>query len=249
MNRPPQQLIASVFSRLALAFGQWRRLTAREGGNADVAAAKVGPVPLINPRRLHAGLIMALALALSGCTLWPEPKAIALYQLPDTRVTTGTPGAATWTLRVATPQGSQAMDGRTLLVTRDGSELLTLAGARWVSPAKVLWRDRMAAAFIADGRLAGVTSDADSLRADRELGGTLRAFHGDLRGERPAVLIHYHGQLIDRVSRRILASRDFRVSEPAASAAAADLVAAFAAATDTLALELVNWMLAVDSKE
>src|SRR5690606_27555943 len=57
----PAKFVRSLgLKGLALAFGQrLAQLTAREGGNADFAGAKVGLAPRINPTIIHAGLIIS----------------------------------------------------------------------------------------------------------------------------------------------------------------------------------------------
>ena len=182
-------------------------------------------------------------LLVAGCTLVPEATEISLYELPGSQLQ---PSEASlpWSLRVNAPAANDALNSRRLLVLEDGSQLTTFGAARWVSPTPTLLRDHLAEAFLSDGRLRAVTTDRDSLGADRELTGHLRRFYTVAGNGAPSVVITFDATLADTASREIVASQRFQVSEDISRADAASAVAAFGLAADRLARELLLWMAA-----
>lgn len=190
---------------------------------------------------------LTVALALSSCSVLPETKEIALYQLPPPEFAASPAAVIPWSLRIKTPTASDALSGRRLLVMTDTNEFAVLANARWTAPIPQLWREHLLAALRSDGRLAGLSSDQDNLAAERELLGTLRAFHGDLHGDQPQVTIRYEATLADTNTRKILASHTFSLGQPVADDKPASLVAALGSGANQLAEEILNWLLTVGS--
>lgn len=191
-------------------------------------------------RAARAGLI-ALITLLAGCTLLPEPSPQDIYRLPPPSLQADPGPAVAVSLRVARPVAAGMLRGERIVVVPDDNLLSVYQGARWNAPAPMLWRDHLLDAFRHDGRIERLSSDAESLQADRELGGTLRAFQTEYRNGRPHAVIQLDVQLIDAASRRILDSRRFSVTEALDGEQAAAAVDALGRASDALIRELIDW--------
>lgn len=192
-------------------------------------------------------IVVFAILAGSGCTVLPKPEEVALYQLPETRLQASDQTAAPWSLRIKTPQTNDALNSKRLLVLTDANELSIYSGSRWTSPAPQLWQDYLVRAFLADGRIARVSTASENLHADLELSGTLRAFYAEADNNNLAVSIRFDATLADTASRKIIASRSFMEREPVAKSGkdsnSAAVVAAFGVAADRVSAEILNWML------
>lgn len=185
-------------------------------------------------------LALGLTALLPACTLVPSGGEVALYQLPGSEVPAGSP-TLDLTLKIMTPEGSDAFGSRRMLVTEDGISLHGLPGARWASPVRSLLRERLVESLRRDGRIAGVVDDTTGVRSDLELHTTVRDFTGDFTGP-PAAHIRLDATLTDPAKRQSVAAREFEIRVPAAGRSPAGLTAAFGEATDRLALELADWI-------
>lgn len=191
---------------------------------------------------------LALTITTSSCSLLPPAEEIALYQLPVSSLAASEQPPANWTLRIKTPKASDALSGKRMMVVEHANQLAAYAGARWVSSVPELWRNHLVSAALADGRISAVSTDRDSLQADRELSGMLQGFQTDYTGDSPVVYIRFDAIVADSSSRKILASHQFVIRQPLKAKGAAAMVDAYGAAADSLAGEILNWMLAEDSK-
>ena len=190
--------------------------------------------------RLRLLAAVALLSGLSACSIWPQSEVLSVYRLPASRLP-AQPVSSDWSLRVNTPYSNQLLDSTRISVIPPGDQVSAYQGVRWSDRAPLLLRDRLVAAFLDDGRINAVSSDASRLHADLELGGDLRAFHSEYRDGRALARIQLEARLIEHGSLRILASRRFDISQVAHDTSVARVVEAFGQASDQLARELVDW--------
>ena len=187
---------------------------------------------------------LAAVLLLSACSVLPRAEAPTVYRLPATPAPAAADGVPVdVSLRIDTPQAGAALDGARIVVLPAGDQLTVYKGARWSDRAPVLLRDRLFDAFQADGRTRALSVDDDNLRADYELAGSLRAFQSEYEDGRPVAVIRYDARLVRAGAQRILATRRFDVRVPAQGKQVPQVVAAFGAAADRLAAEVVPWTL------
>lgn len=193
---------------------------------------------------MRLGSLLLVVAVLSGCTLLPSSQPVTFYRLPPPALAQSVAPGVDLDLRISRPSASALLAGTRIAVLPQDNQLSAYRGVRWVSPLPVLWREQLIEAFQQDGRLRHISSDSDSLRADIELGGVLRAFHSEYRQGHPVVIIRFDARLVDPKRRTILASRRFEVSETPQGAEVPAVVAAFGVAHDRLARELLDWLLA-----
>lgn len=193
-----------------------------------------------------AGLL--LAPTLSSCSLLSRPDSAATYQLSSHRPTDANKQSASHArvqssvLVIQTPASSRVLDSDRVIIAQQGGRLAAWEGLRWADAAPVLLRDKLVEAFVQDGRQV-VRVDNTSFGSERELLGTLRAFQFEQRGDAPVVTIRLDLQL-DNHDRLIAGpSRRFEIARKPASKRDTDVIAAFNAASDALAEEVVDWVL------
>lgn len=187
-------------------------------------------------------VIIGATVLVSACSILPPAEPTDVYQLvpgPLSRMT-GVAQQVPWSLRIDRPKASEALDSPRIAVVPRNSVISSYKGARWSDPATLLLRNQIRDYFTADSRVRGVSTDDSNLQADFELNGDLLAFQSEYRGESIEVVIRYDARLVnDR--QRIVASRRFEVRQPVKSKEVPAVVAAFGAASDTLAGQVLQW--------
>lgn len=188
-----------------------------------------------------------LALSLAACSVLPKSEPSATYKLPDYR--TGQRAAAqeqrapaAAALRIHAPESGRALNSDRIIIAEPDGRLTAWQGLRWSDPAPILLRDRLAEAFLHDGRTS-VSLGNDHAAADMDLLGTLRAFQFEKRGDAYVVAVQLDARLVDRASLRTLATRRFALVREAAGKGEGEAVTAFGAAADALADQVVAWVM------
>jgi cholesterol transport system auxiliary component len=187
--------------------------------------------------------IATILLFVSSCSILPATENLEIYQLPAAESPSHSSGdSLPWTLRLATPYSSYITDSPRVLALRQGNQLSSYKGIRWSDPAPVLLRNRLVAAFRADGRFNSVSNGSSSnLATDLELGGDLSAFQVEYTNNGPQATIRFYATLSQPLRNRIVAAHSFEVSEPVQSRGTSEIITAFGLSADRLAAEIIGW--------
>ncbi|NMF87606.1 ABC-type transport auxiliary lipoprotein family protein [Aromatoleum petrolei] len=185
---------------------------------------------------------LAATLLLGACSVLPKAEPVDTFLLPFAPA----PAAVTATplpvsLRVAKPASGVHLAGQRIVVIPQDNQVSVYQGASWSEPAPVLMRDRLIDALRADGRIAALSSDEARLQADYEIVSDLRAFQSEYRGGVPEAVVRLDARLVERESRRILASRTFTSGERATASDVPAVVNALGVASTRLATEVATW--------
>lgn len=191
--------------------------------------------------------LLALAAALSmtsACSILPQSEPVDIYRLPVNQAShSATP--VDWSLRLNKPLASEVLAGPRIAVIPQGDVISSYKGARWSDPVPLLVRNRLLDGFQRDGRVQRLSADDSNLQADYELAGELQAFQSEYHaGSTVEVVILYDARLVQGRSQRILASKRFEVHQPLSDKQVSAVVAGFGAASDQLAVQVVNWAVA-----
>lgn len=187
--------------------------------------------------------VVAFAL-MTACSILPKAETPRIYTLPS--APGARPAAATpvsWALRVATPSAPRALDNARIAVVPESNQITVYAGARWADSSTHLFRDRLADAFRASGRMSAISTDDTNLGADMELGGTLSAFQTEYVDGKPEVVVRFDAIVADSRKHRIVSTRRFEVHEPVSGKEVPQVVEAFGRAMDKVSSEVVGWTL------
>jgi len=180
---------------------------------------------------------------LTACSILPKSQPVQVYLLPAHNQPASQAAAVSWSLRLNTPQTSQALNSTRIAVVPQANEFSTYAGSSWSDPAPRLLRNHLLNAFQNDGRVSALSSDDANLQADLQLGGELQAFQSEYRDGNVSVVIRLQALLIDS-RQRILASQRFEIIQPVDGTAVTEVVSAFGQASDQLAGQVLQWVLA-----
>lgn len=202
----------------------------------------------ITPNRSTAPWLALLVVALcSGCAgvlPKPPPAPPAFYAL-DTGP--ALPAAAATTVRTAAtlvvdrPHAAAGFDSSRIVYQRAAHRLETYAHSEWVdTPARML-APLLVAALQRSGRFGQVVSAptpaSGDVRLDTEVVRLTQVFGAGPSQVRLAV----RATLVDQATRRVLAWREFEVTEPATSDDAPGGVAAANRAVQVVLQALVDW--------
>ncbi|MGB0134554.1 ABC-type transport auxiliary lipoprotein family protein [Dokdonella sp.] len=146
-----------------------------------------------------------------------------------------------WQLLVDTPRTSAALDTNHIAVMPSAGLIEVYPAARWRDSAPILMRSLIVLAFDNDGRIGGVSAADAGLSGDYVLSMELRGFQVEMAGADAQATIRLTAKLFDHSDNRIVATRTFDATAPAASTEVADAVKAFEQALDEMLPKLVDW--------
>ncbi len=137
------------------------------------------------------------------------------------------------------PQAAQG--DRLLGVT--GSEAAYIGGARWVSPALMLYSDALEASFASQARAVRLIGRRELTPTTRLLDVDVRVFETryDYAGAAPTVVITARARLLRFPERTVVSEQTFTVSQPAGENRVATIVEAYDVATRDLNTLIVAW--------
>ena len=190
----------------------------------------------------------AAAAVLAACSVLPKSSPVQIWEPQESAApATGTP-TADFSLRVDTPNTTGALDQAGIVVMPEPGQVSTYKGARWSESPALLVRHRLVDAFMA-AKLPAVTTDDDHFGSDYTLSGDLRTFQSEYRGGSPVVVVRFDAQLRRGGARNLLATRSFVITQNPSGVDVPQIVAAFGAADDTLAQQVVAWAIEVANRD
>jgi len=187
--------------------------------------------------------VVAFAL-MTACSILPKAESPRIYTLPS--APGARPAAAVpvgFSLRIASPSAPRTLDNARIAVVPTANEITVYAGARWADSSPHLFRDRLADAFRATGRVPSLSTDDANLAADVELGGNLAAFQTEYVDGKPEVVVRFDAVVAGTRKHQISGSRRFEVHEPVSGKEVPQVVEAFGRAMDKVSGEVVTWTL------
>ncbi|HET7561487.1 MAG TPA: ABC-type transport auxiliary lipoprotein family protein [Rhodanobacteraceae bacterium] len=187
-------------------------------------------------------LALVATAILGACSILPKREPVQIWQPPEGAAAATAAATGDFSLRVATPNISGALNQTGIVVMPSPGEVSVYKGARWSESPALLVRSRLVDAFMA-AKLPAVTTDDDHFSSDYTLSGDLRAFQTEYRSGQPVVVVRYDAQLRRGRSRSLLATRSFVITEQPSGAQVRQIVTAFGVADDQLVAQVVPWLL------
>ena len=201
-------------------------------------------------RRLALAALAIAAVGLSGCiSLFPKTEPSQLYRLQASVERQAAPaGPVFGVLRLSTGFPRAAAGDRILTVS-PGGEAAYIAGARWVSPAAVMFDELTAQAFQGGSRARLITR-GDVVKAEYTLKLDVHSFETVYdRGAKaaPLVLVSVRGVITRSGDRALVGDRTFTARIRAADNRVSAIVPAYDAAVSQVLGEVVGWVNGVDT--
>jgi cholesterol transport system auxiliary component len=203
-------------------------------------------------RRLTAAALALTAIALSGCiSVFPKADPAQLYRFEARQQPQAAPaGALFGVLRLGT-SFPRASGGDRILTVNDRGEAAYIAGARWVSPASVLFDEQVSTAFQGAGR-ARLISRGEVIKADFSLKLDVQVFetHYD-QGPKaaPEIVVSVRGVVTRNRDRALIGDRVFTARVRAGENRVGAIVPAYNAALTQVLGEIVGWVNSVDTAD
>jgi cholesterol transport system auxiliary component len=203
-------------------------------------------------RRLAFTALAAASIGLSGCiSLFPKAEPSQLYRL-DAKASPGatSAGAPFGVLRLTTAFPRASAGDRILTVSGGSGEAAYIAGARWVSPASVMFDEQTALAFQGAGR-ARLISRGDVVNAEYMLKLDVHAFEAVYdRGPKaaPEIVVTVRGVITSAKDRALVGDRVFTARVRAGDNRVSAIVPAYNQALGQVLGELVTWVNGVDTR-
>lgn len=184
---------------------------------------------------------LAATLSLSACTVFPIPEPPRLMDLAPPPSYQTFDEVRPVSLRIDTPLASDPLDTTRILLKPSAFEFKALPDARWRDSIPVVVRDYLIQSFRQSDGFASVITDTSPATSDLTLITELTGFHAETSGNRNAVVIQLHAELLNNRSRQSLCVLDQRLQMPAASTTMEDLMAGFTAAAEELSMKTTQW--------
>jgi len=199
---------------------------------------------LIRPAMTRLSAVTALGLALSGCALLSTPDPVQTYRFggQGPEVVASAPSArpvAVALRRIDFPEASKG--DRILGVT--GTEAAYIGGARWITPAEILFSDALEGAFAARPDQVRLIGRREVVASARVLSLDVTTFEAryEVAGGVPTVVIVARARMVVLPERSVSHERVFSISQPATENRVSSIVAAFDIATRDLNTQVVEW--------
>lgn len=187
-------------------------------------------------------LAAVAAVSLSGCALLSTPDPVQLYRFGDGEGAVSTPVASPVQVKLRTIEMPQASQGdRILGIT--GTEAAYIGGARWVSPAIMLYTNSLEASFAGQARVVRLIGRRELTVVTRMLDVDVRSFETryDYAEAPPTVVVAARARLLRFPERTVVAEQTFTISQPAGENRVSAIVEAYDVATRDLNTQIVAW--------
>jgi len=186
-------------------------------------------------------LLVATALALTGCSFFSSKQPMAIYALePRLPAATGAAPVA-WRLTVARPRANSQLSSPRILVMPAAGVIQIYPQAQWRDPAPALVGDLLLESFESSGRILGVDRANSGVDADYQLNTELRDFQLELQPGPPHAVVRIYARLLSTADNRIVAAQLFEIEVPAAGVAIDDTIAALNLAVNTQLPRITAW--------
>ncbi|GHA85549.1 ABC-type transport auxiliary lipoprotein family protein [Cognatilysobacter bugurensis] len=197
-------------------------------------------------RTLARTAALAGALALAGCAslVGGGNDRNAIYApTPAVRADAAWPQAP-WQLVVSTTSATAVTDSQRIAVRPQPNELQVYKDANWARRPTEMVEDVVLRTLESSNKVGAVARVGSGVNADYRLVLDLRRFESDYRGAAtPAAVVEINAKLLHAIDDRVVASRTFVQTQPAASTEVPVVVDAFGAALADAGHDIAGWAL------
>jgi cholesterol transport system auxiliary component len=189
-------------------------------------------------------LVLALVAFAAGCSVLPKREPIRIFSPSRSAVTLPADvPQARFSLLVDEPTANDMLDSERINVRPDAGSVQVYEGASWSDPAPKLLQTALVHAFEDSGKILSVARPGGGVHGGYHLLTDVRAFEAVYGGSGPQAVLDVQAKLVDSRDGLVIATRNFRESEPAASEDVDVVVQAFSRALDRESAAIVAWTL------
>jgi cholesterol transport system auxiliary component len=189
-------------------------------------------------------IALTLVALVAGCSVLPKRDPIRIFSLAPSAVTLPADlPQAHFSLLVDEPTANDMLDSERINVRPDAGSVQVYEGASWSDPAPKLLQTALVRAFEDSGKILSVARPGGGVRGGYHLITDVRAFEAAYGGGSPQAVLDVQAKLVDSRDGTVVATRNFRESEPAPSEEVDVVVQAFSRALDRECAAIVAWTL------
>ena len=188
-------------------------------------------------------LALVIASQLSSCALIKSAPTPETYDISAPRSFAGLRAGTRAQILVKAPTSLKALNSQNIVVKPTSSVITYLKGAQWSDDLPKMVQTKLVEAFENTGRSGAVAKPGDGLVIDYQILTAIRAFEVAVNGSGKTAVIEFSVRLLSDRNGRVLKSKIFRTAVPFSGSDNDDYVAALDRAFDTVATDIVVWVL------
>lgn len=191
----------------------------------------------------------ALVLCLTSCFSSAGSKNTVVYTPRASSTTASTGAAVPWQIRIEAPKSSDFLDSTHIAVRRANNTLQVFGATRWSDSVPNLLQSSLTQTFNDSGKINAVTGLDSNTISDAILLLDIRQFEAvyDDGDQSAAAVISVQANIQLQKTNRIIASKHFMVSIPAANKKIPQVMTAFDAALQQVSQDILDWTLTADA--
>lgn len=195
----------------------------------------------------RASFAIAMAL-LASCSVLPKREPVKIYDLRTSSDATATAAWPTvnWSLLIARPLASQALDNERIAVRPPGGEVQVYKGAVWTDNVNDLVQTTLVRRLEDSGKIIAISRSGSGSRGQYQLVLDIRDFSAvyGAQGAAPDAVVEIRAKLLFTGTGEVIAAKSFRQAQPAASEEVGAVVDAFSQSLTRITDEVAGWTLA-----
>lgn len=189
-----------------------------------------------------------LVVCLSSCFSSAGAKNTVVYTPQATSPSTSSGTSVNWQIRIEQPNSSDFLDSTRIAVRRSNNTMQVFEGARWSDSIPDLLKNHLSQTFNDSGKITAVTGLDTNTASDALLLLNIRQFEAVYQDgdQSAAAVISVQANIQSLRNNRIIASKHFLVSIPAADKKIPQVMTAFDTALQQVTQDILNWTLTAD---
>lgn len=191
------------------------------------------------------GVVAALSLLFSACSILPNNPPLDTYRLSPSQVQVQVNPSAL-SLSIPEPYANRLIAHQRLVVITENNEIRAYEGVRWEDAAHKVFRDRLVEDFQRSHAYKAILVNDEQINVDRSLRLDVQAYQLQYKQGKPFVVIACNATLTNRHTGDVIASRHFHTEQELASAQLSDVLPAFSQLSDQVSTEIIQWTRAQD---
>jgi cholesterol transport system auxiliary component len=195
-------------------------------------------------------LLPLVLLALSACSVLPKREPTTIYEPSQSAAANSADWpTASWSLLIAKPTANDMLDSDGIAVRPTAGSFQIYKGAVWPESAPKMVQTTLLRKFEDSQKILSVARTGTIVRGEYELLTELRAFESvyEQPGQ-PNAVVDIYVRLVHTTDGAVVAARNFKDSELAASENVSDVVAAFASSLGRVSDQIAAWTLSNGNK-
>lgn len=199
---------------------------------------------------IRSALIASMAMALSACSILPDPAPANVTYRLSVMGEAVPPAADATVIRVDRPSAISVFNSRSIVVSPDGRRLSTAAQAEWPEGTPTMLQQALIDAFAMTPNIIGVLPESGT-RTDTRIHLTVKNFEAQFdqgQGAAPLAVVRYRVTLANATNRKLIATFDTRHTTRASAPRVSSIVEALDKSNSEAMSEIVAWVESVEEE-